>query len=766
MNRPTYRASLFAFFVMLLMLFTGCADDSSSGNGQNSVAGSDNQGGADSTGGTTAGKSSSKGGSSSAGGSSSSTKAEPAGGTTSAGGATAIGDTTGNAGATAVGGTSSVGGATAAGGTTAVSNVVVSLNEIAYTFETPDLTHALTATVTGSTTTTVTWASSNTYIATVSATGVVTSVSGGTATITATATADTTKSAAATVTVSEPNRPKATTYVDAKSITSGPVNILMCGDSLMRTYIANADDQTGWGQILSEFLTTDVTVNNTISAGGRSSRSFYNEVIRWNAVKAALAAAQTAGTPTFVFIMFGHNDQKKATDDAGPSYLTFASQNPNGTVAGTYYDYLERYIVETRALGGIPILLTPFVRIDLEGTPATVSAKGQHNITVAYAGEATPRGNYPAAMKAVGAKHDVPVVDTTSWSKTMVDARVAAGTQSYVYIPSDQTHVRKLGALLIAEEAMRSLNAQGILTNYAKTPAAKVMLDPYSRAFGSTPIGTTADRTFRISPYGNVTGTILVTAPSGYTVSTDGATFGATASITCDATYAGSIVTVRFTPTDAVAYNADLTVTHSTLTPEYGNTVPNATAGAISLTGNGKVPVVGDPASATWAMFAGTAIDKSVATVGAVSATAATLTGLVDKNVLNGGARFDVVGGSWPSEVARNETRYVEFAVSVPTGKFTIDTISGGAGSGGGSAIHWDIVYSPTADFASPTALGTNLPGAKDTLVPFNYTDVGVTVLAGQTLYLRVYPYNTATAAATGKSIMVANVVISGVTGS
>ena len=135
-----------------------------------------------------------------------------------------------------------------------------------------------TAAVTGTTTTTVTWSTSNGYIATVSPAGVVTSVSGGEATITATSMADPTRSASCTVTVAEPDRPKAATYVDAKTITTGPVRIIMAGDSLTRTYAANAADQAGWGQVLGQFLTSDATVDNTLSNGGRSSRSFYNEL--------------------------------------------------------------------------------------------------------------------------------------------------------------------------------------------------------------------------------------------------------------------------------------------------------------------------------------------------------------------------------------------------------------------------------------------------------------------------------------------------------
>src|SRR4029079_16581541 len=457
------------------------------------------------------------------------------------------------------------------GGTsdTAIGPVAVTLHESSYTFDTPDLHHGLTATVTGSATTTTTWTSSNTYIATVSAAGQVVSVSGGQATITATSTADPTKSATCTVTVAEPNRARAATYVDAKSITSGPVKMIMAGDSLMRTYAANAADQAGWGQVLGPFFSGDASVDNTLANGGRSSRSFYNEVGRWDQVKTRLTAANAAGTPAFVCIMFAHNDQKKVTDTDGPLYLPFASNNQNGTVAGTYYDYLERYIVETRDLGGIPVLFTPFGREYLEGSPATVTIAGQHNITAPYTGETTARGDYPAAARAIAAKHDVPIVDITAWSKTMVDAHAATSTLPYVYIADDATHIRQLGALLIAQEAVRALNAQGILTAYAKPAVApRVMMDANAIAFGGIYAGNSLDKSFKISAFKDVTGTITITAPANYAVSTNGTDFGPTAAITCDSSFVGGVVSVRFAPTDSVTYNAALTVAHSSLTPD------------------------------------------------------------------------------------------------------------------------------------------------------------------------------------------------------
>ena len=508
-----------------------------------------------------------------------------------------------------------------------------------------------------------------------------TSVSGGDATITATSTADTTKSAACTVTVAEPNRVRAASYIDARTITSGPVTIITAGDSLTRTYAANAADQAGWGQVLGQFFTTDASVDNTLSNGGRSSRSFYNEVGRWDQVRARLMAAKTAGVPAFVFIMFAHNDQKKTTDTDGPLYLTFASNNQNGTVAGTYYDYLERYIVETRDLGGIPIVFTPFVREYLQGTPAAVTVEGQHNITVPYAGETTARGDYPAAAKAIAAKHDVPLVDITAWSKTMVEAHAASSSLPYVYISADQTHVRSLGALLMAEEAVRALEAQGILASYAKPATPRLMLDTNILSFGGIFSGNTLNKSFMISGFKDVSGTISISAPANYAVSTNGTDYGPSATIAADSSFVGSVVSVRFAPTDSISYNGDLTVAHTSLTPDYGNTVANATAGTISLTGNGKVVIAGSPATVTWPMFSGTAILFDATTDGAVSATSATLSGLVNKNVSNGAARFDSPDGVWPAESARNATRYVEFTVPVTTGSLTLDTISVGASS-------------------------------------------------------------------------------------
>src|SRR5262245_26965424 len=183
-------------------------------------------------------------------------------------------------------------------------------------------------------------------------------------------------------------------------------------------------------------------------------------------------------------------------------------------------------------------------------------------------------------------------------------------------------------------------------------------------------------KSFLITPFKDVTGTITITAPANYAVAANGADFGPTATITAGASYTGSVVSVRFAPTDAIAYNAELTVAHSSLTPDYGNTAPNVKAGAISLTGNGKIAISGTPATATWPMFSGTTIVLAPTTAGAITATPATLAGLVQKNVNFNSARFDTPDGVWPAEGARNPGRYVEFTIPVTSGSFALDMVS------------------------------------------------------------------------------------------
>ena len=102
--------------------------------------------------------------------------------------------------------------------------------------------------------------------------------------------------------------------------------------------------------LIKEFFDeTKANVVTDIANGGRSSRLFYNEDSRWPEVKRRIEANNKTGKKSVVILSFGHNDQRALTDcdKTYGAQFTFASENANGTVAGTHYDFMEKYIVET-----------------------------------------------------------------------------------------------------------------------------------------------------------------------------------------------------------------------------------------------------------------------------------------------------------------------------------------------------------------------------------------------------------------------------------
>ncbi|RZL23437.1 MAG: hypothetical protein EOO96_23620 [Pedobacter sp.] len=97
--------------------------------------------------------------------------------------------------------------------------------------------------------------------------------------------------------------------------------LFLIGDSTM----ANKDNpdknpEHGWGQVLPQFLTTEIEIQNH-AMNGRSSKSFRTEG-RWNKVEKQLKKGD------FVVIQFGHNDQKvkDSTKFTNPNF----AQNING----------------------------------------------------------------------------------------------------------------------------------------------------------------------------------------------------------------------------------------------------------------------------------------------------------------------------------------------------------------------------------------------------------------------------------------------------
>ena len=120
-----------------------------------------------------------------------------------------------------------------------------------------------------------------------------------------------------------------------------PVHVYLIGDSTCATKdLAKQNPERGWGHMFQPLFDAGVVVENH-AVNGRSTRSFRDEG-RWDPIYAKLQPGD------YVFIEFGHNDQKVNT-------VRFSTPED-------YAANLRRYIRETREKGATPVLLTPIVR--------------------------------------------------------------------------------------------------------------------------------------------------------------------------------------------------------------------------------------------------------------------------------------------------------------------------------------------------------------------------------------------------------------------
>lgn len=217
---------------------------------------------------------------------------------------------------------------------------------------------------------------------------------------------------------------------------NGPFTIYTIGDSTMANKKPEVYPETGWCQVLNQYFDESVTVKNH-AVNGRSSKSFIDEG-RWLTVLDSLKPGD------FVFIQFGHNDQK---DYDSTRYTT---------PFGTYTANLEVFVTETRQKGATPILFTSIVRRKF----------GDNGLLT------DTHGDYPLATRQVAKKLNVPLIDlqklTVDWvnslgdelSKTMFlwtdpDEKFPEGRK-------DDTHLSEVGARQVAKLAMQSAKEQNL----------------------------------------------------------------------------------------------------------------------------------------------------------------------------------------------------------------------------------------------------------------------------------------------------------------
>ena len=226
------------------------------------------------------------------------------------------------------------------------------------------------------------------------------------------------------------------------------VTVFMIGDSTM----ANKDttggkQERGWGMMLQQYFKSGVVVDNH-AVNGRSSKSFIDEG-RWDAVLSKMKPGD------YVIIQFGHNDEKPAAD--------------RHTDPGTTFDAnLRRFVLESRARGGIPILCNAVVRRNFyRQVDSSVDDESLRNTT--YEDEKVnsdtlidTHGAYLLSPKNVARELDVPFIDANRVTHALEQGMGIEGSRrlhmwfrpgEHPSVPKgrkDNTHYNVYGATIVA----------------------------------------------------------------------------------------------------------------------------------------------------------------------------------------------------------------------------------------------------------------------------------------------------------------------------
>ena len=210
------------------------------------------------------------------------------------------------------------------------------------------------------------------------------------------------------------------------------IQVFCIGDSTMANKPEEVFPETGWCQVLDQHFNQSVIIKNH-AKNGRSSKSFIDEG-RWKSVLDSLQNGD------FVFIQFGHNDQK---DYDSTRYTT---------PFGTYSDNLKKFVSESREKGANPVLFTSIVRRKFDNDGKLIDT----------------HGDYPVATRKVASEMDVPIIDlqklTEEWINALGDEPSKKMyvwtdilTERYKEPRKDDTHLSLEGANKVAELAVASL---------------------------------------------------------------------------------------------------------------------------------------------------------------------------------------------------------------------------------------------------------------------------------------------------------------------
>lgn len=203
-----------------------------------------------------------------------------------------------------------------------------------------------------------------------------------------------------------------------------PVTVFLAGNSTVVDQ--SSEPYASWGQMIPSFFVPGKVVVANFAESGEALYSF-RSAKRLDKILSMMKSGD------YLFIEFGHNDQKRKGEGIGP----FTS----------YKNDLIYYVTETRKKGGIPVLVTSMHRRSFDESGKIVNTLG----------------DYPAAVRLVAKEYQVALIDLNTMSRTLYEAwGPEKSVKAFVHYPAntfpnqekalaDNTHFSPYGAYEIAQ---------------------------------------------------------------------------------------------------------------------------------------------------------------------------------------------------------------------------------------------------------------------------------------------------------------------------
>lgn len=215
---------------------------------------------------------------------------------------------------------------------------------------------------------------------------------------------------------------------------SSVTTVWLCGNST----VVDQDNEpwASWGQMIPRWFDDSVSIANYAESGETAST-----FIAAKRLKKILSLMKPGD---YIFIEFGHNDQKQKFPGAG-AYYNFAT-------------CLKTFVDEARLRGGVPIFVTPTQRRSFDTNGKIIET----------------HADYPDAMRWVAKREGVKVIELHDMTRTFYETLgVEASKRAFVHYPAgtypgqdkalaDNTHFNPYGAYEISKMVVEGIKSLGL----------------------------------------------------------------------------------------------------------------------------------------------------------------------------------------------------------------------------------------------------------------------------------------------------------------